>query len=289
MQSKRLLAVILFISGIQLSAQKKYEPNWESIDSRPVPAWFTDAKFGIFIHWGVYSVPAWRPTGNNIPVYSKYAEWYWYRKNENSVAGQLFRDHHNKVYGEHFQYQDFANDFKAENFNPSEWADLLDESGANYVVLTSTHHEGFARWPSAESWNWNSVDIGPHRDIAGDLGKAIKAKGLRMGYYFSLYEWYHPLYKANLNRYVDEHMLPQMKDLVNRYQPDLLWGDGEWEHSSKEWETPAFLALLFNESSVKDHIAINDRWGSDTRVKHGGYYTTECDLSSPPRLPIDKS
>lgn len=103
MLPKRLLAVILLISGIQLSAQKKYEPNWESIDSRPVPAWFTDAKFGIFIHWGVYSVPAWGPTGKDIPVYSKYAEWYWYRKNENSIAGQLFREHHNKVYGEHFQ------------------------------------------------------------------------------------------------------------------------------------------------------------------------------------------
>ena len=227
MQSKRFLAVILLIAGIQLSAQKKYEPNWESIDSRPVPSWFTEAKFGIFIHWGVYSVPAWGPVGKDIPVYMKYAEWYWARMNESNPYGKMFLDHHKKIYGDKFQYQDFANDFKAENFNPVDWADLLTASGAKYVVLTSKHHEGFALWPSAESWNWNSVDIGPHRDLAGDLGKAVKAKGLYMGYYYSLYEWFNPLYKTDLNRYVDEHMLPQMKDLITRYQPDILWGDGE--------------------------------------------------------------
>lgn len=278
MQSKRFLAVILLIAGIQLSAQKKYEPNWESIDSRPVPSWFTEAKFGIFIHWGVYSVPAWGPVGKDIPVYMKYAEWYWARMNESNPYGKMFLDYHKKIYGDKFQYQDFANDFKAENFNPEDWADLLTASGAKYVVLTSKHHEGFALWPSAESWNWNSVDIGPHRDLAGDLGKAVKAKGLYMGYYYSLYEWFNPLYKTDLNRYVDEHMLPQMKDLITRYQPDILWGDGEWEHPSSAWKTPQFLTWLFNESLVKENIVINDRWGSDTRVKHGGVYTTEYDL-----------
>lgn len=278
MKPKQLILLFTLITGMQIFAQKKYEPNWESIDSRPVPSWFTDAKFGIFIHWGVYSVPAWAPTGDSIPVYSKYAEWYWYRKNENSLAGQLFRNHHNKVYGENFRYQDFAPYFKAENFEPGDWADLLSASGAKYVVLTSKHHEGFALWPSPQSWNWNSMDIGPHKDLVGELSKAVKAKGLHMGLYYSLYEWYHPLYKTNLQQYVDDHVIPQMKDLVTRYQPDILWADGEWEHSSKEWKSPEFLTWLFNESAVKENIVINDRWGSDTRVKHGGVYTTEYDL-----------
>ncbi len=273
-----LLFTIVFCSITNLPAQQKFEPTWESIDSRQVPDWYTDAKFGIFIHWGVYSVPAWAPTGDSIPVYSRYAEWYWYRKNENSLAGQLFRNYHNKIYGENYQYQDFATDFKAENFEPADWANLLAASGAKYIVLTSKHHEGFALWPSAQSWNWNSMDIGPHRDLAGDLSKAVKAKGLRMGFYYSLYEWYNPIYKTNLPQYVDEHMIPQMKDLVTRYQPDILWADGEWEHTSKEWKSPDFLTWLFNESPVKNNIVINDRWGSDTRVKHGGVYTTEYDL-----------
>ena len=273
-----LFIAISFCSAAKVLCQEDFQPTWESIDRRPVPAWFTEAKFGIFIHWGVYSVPAWAPTGDSIPVYSKYAEWYWYRKNENSVAGQLFRNHHNKVYGENFQYQDFVRDFKAENFVPGDWADILAASGAKYIVLTSKHHEGFTLWPSAQSWNWNSLDVGPHKDLAGALSKAVKAKGLHMGFYYSLYEWYNPLYHSNLQQYIDDHMAPQMKDLVTRYEPDILWTDGEWEHTSSDWKAPEFLAWLYNESPVKNKIVVNDRWGSDTRGKHGGIYTTEYDL-----------
>ena len=94
-------------------------------------------------------------------------------------------------------------------------------------MLTSKHHEGFTLWPSKESWNWNAVDVGPHRDLAGDLIEAVRSEGLRMGYYYSLYEWYSPLYKSDVNKYVDDHMIPQMKDLVMSYKPDILWTDGE--------------------------------------------------------------
>jgi len=278
MQTKQFLAVIFLVAGLQLHAQKKYDPTWESIDSRPVPGWFTDAKFGIFIHWGVYSVPAWAPTGKDIPVYSKYAEWYWNRMNNTDSIGDMFRNYHNKTYGPSFRYQDFVKDFKAELFNPDEWADLFLASGAKYIVLTSKHHEGFPLWPSAQSWNWNSVDVGPHRDLAGDLSSSVKAKGMHMGYYYSLYEWFNPLYKSNLNKYVDEHMLPQMKDLVNRYHPDIFWTDGEWEYPSEAWKSTQFLAWLYNESPVKENVVVNDRWGSETRSKHGGIYTTEYDL-----------
>lgn len=278
MRRKQFLTVIFFLFGMQLFAQKQYEANWESIDSRPVPGWFTDAKFGIFIHWGVYSVPAWAPAGKDIPVYSKYAEWYWNRMNNTDSIGDMFRNYHSKAYGPSFRYQDFVKDFKAELFNPDEWADLFRASGAKYIVLTSKHHEGFTLWPSPQSWNWNSVDVGPHRDLAGDLSSAVKAKGLHMGYYYSLYEWYNPLYKSDLKKYVDEHMLPQMKDLVNRYQPDIFWTDGEWEHPSEAWKSTQFLAWLYNESPVKENVVVNDRWGSETRSKHGGIYTTEYDL-----------
>ena len=274
---KKLLIPILFVIFCFPLRAQKYEANWQSIDSRPIPQWFEDVKFGIFIHWGIYSVPAWAPADADIGIYAKYSEWYWWRINEDSKAGKLFRDYHNRMYGENFKYQDFATHFKAQHFNPDHWADVFNKSGAKYVVLTSKHHEGYTLWPSEQSWNWNSMDIGPHRDLCGELSKSVKEAGLHMGFYYSLYEWYNPLYLNNLEKYVDDHMIPQMKDLVTRYEPDILWTDGEWDHPSEKWKSTEFLAWLYNESPVKQSIVINDRWGKETRVVHGGIFTTEYD------------
>ena len=225
-----------------------------------------------------FSVPAWAPTGD-MNVYAKYAEWYWYSLMEESRQGHdQFVAFHQKTYGKDFKYQDFAPMFKAEMFKPEDWANLFKEAGARYVVLTSKHHEGFCLWPSEQSWNWNSVDAGPHRDLAGDLSAAVKQAGLKMGFYYSLYEWYNPLYHENLEKYVDTHMLPQMKDLVTKYQPSIFWTDGEWEHSSQEWKSEQFLSWLYNESPVSNEVVVNDRWGAETRGVHGGFYTTEYGL-----------
>jgi alpha-L-fucosidase len=278
---RKIFLLLLFCNGFILAkAQTNYSANWESIDSRPIPKWFTDAKFGIFIHWGLYSVPSWAPVDPKLTVGAKYAEWYWWRVDGDKTAvGDAFRKFHAANYGDRFRYQDFASQFRAELFKPDDWADLFAASGAKYVVLTSKHHEGFALWPSKQSWNWNSVDVGPHRDLAGDLAKAVKAKGLRMGFYYSLYEWFNPLYKTNVEAYVDQHMMPQMKDLVTSYQPDILWTDGEWEQPSEKWKATKFLSWLYNESPVKKDVVVNDRWGKETRSKHGGFYTTEYDLT----------
>ncbi|MEO5681761.1 MAG: alpha-L-fucosidase [Chitinophagaceae bacterium] len=264
---------------ITVSAQQTYSADWNSLDARPIPNWFTDAKFGIFIHWGVYSVPAWAPVGNEYATYSKYAEWYWNRLvTDSSKVGKAFRDFHHNSYGPNFKYQDFAPQFKADLFKPEQWANIFKDAGAQYVVLTAKHHDGFALWPSAESWNWNAVDAGPHRDLAGDLTNAVKAKGMHMGFYYSLYEWFNPLYKINVDQYVSSHMLPQLKDLVVRYKPDIIWPDGEWDYPSDTWKSKEFLAWLYNESPVKTSVVVNDRWGKETRSKHGGYFTTEYDI-----------
>jgi len=260
-----LLANVLLVVQHAFS-QTLYNSTWASLDARPTPQWYLDAKFGIFIHWGVYSVPAWAPVG-------VYAEWYWDALETVGSETQVF---HNETYGEKFKYQDFVSMFHAELYNPQEWVDLFIQAGAKYIVPTSKHHEGFTLWPSAQSWNWNSVDIGPHRDLLGDLLTTAKNSGLRAGAYYSLYEWFHPLYTSpNPQIYVEQIMLPQLYDLVENYQPDILWADGEWEHTSDFWQTPTFLAYLFNQSPVKDVVAINDRWGSDTRNIHGGFYTPE--------------
>jgi alpha-L-fucosidase len=258
-----LLAPLAALHAAGKPAQ--YEATWSSLDARPTPSWYPAAKFGIFIHWGVYSVPAWGPKG-------QYAEWYWSMlKNQKSDTAAF----HQRVYGPDFKYEQFAPLFKAELFDPDRWADVFAHSGARYVVLTSKHHEGFCLWPSAQSPGWNAMETGPHRDLLGDLTTAVRKRGLKMGCYYSLYEWYHPLYLTDVSRYVSEHMIPQFKDLVTRYQPALIFADGEWGQDSATWRSPELLAWLFNEAPNRQEVVINDRWGKDCRSVHGGYFTTE--------------
>jgi alpha-L-fucosidase len=254
------------------AAEKRYEPNWASLDQRPTPQWFLDAKFGVFMHWGVYSVPAWGPVG-------EYAEWYWNHVEDKKPTNPWWQ-FHKKNYGENFDYKDFAPRFTAELFDAKQWADLFARAGVKYVVPTSKHHEGFALWPSAEAsrtWGrpWNSVEIGPKRDLIGELADATRARGLKFGFYYSLYEWFNPLWKTDRARYVAEHMTPQFKDVVTRYKPAIIFSDGEWDMPSKDWKSEELLAWLFNESPSKDEVVVNDRWGKECRHTHGGYWTTE--------------
>jgi alpha-L-fucosidase len=274
--SRTVIALGCLVSFVLASAAAaagpKYEPKWESLDKRPCPQWFLDAKFGIFIHWGVYSVPSWGKKG-------EYAEWYWnrmYDKKPENVWWQF----HKKYYGEQFDYMDLAPQFRAELFDADQWADIFARSGAKYVVPTSKHHEGFCLWPSAEAsktWGrpWNAIETGPKRDLMGELAAATRKRDMKFGFYYSLYEWYNPLWLADRKRYVDEHMTPQFKDAVTRYSPAIIFSDGEWDMPSQDWKSESLLAWLFNESPCKDEVVINDRWGKDCRHKHGGYWTTE--------------
>lgn len=291
MKRTAILVTALFLSAGPLCRAENrgevgqaYTPEWQSLDLRPVPEWFQDAKFGIFVHWGLYSVPAYSPTvRDGMSLYDLYAEHYWNRWVNGQMAGNsFFREFHSRVYGNDFSYRDFAGLFKAEVFNPAEWAEIFRTSGAKYVVLTSKHHEGFCLWPSAFSPEWNAGESGPHRDLLGELTDAVRQAGLRMGYYYSLLEWFHPLYNTeNIEEYTREHLIPQMKELVCRYNPDILWTDGEWDHPSGTWHSEEFLQWLYNDSPVRDRIAVNDRWGSDTRSRHGGFFTTEYDIAQP--------
>jgi alpha-L-fucosidase len=268
-----ILLIVVGATRIASAAPASYAPTWDSLDQRPMPAWYADAKFGIFIHWGVYSVPAWGTVG-------EYAEWYWQRIKSTDPKHAAWRQFDEINFGPDHDYRDFAPQFRAELFNPTQWADVFVRSGAKYVVLTSKHHEGFALWPSAEAsrtWGrpWNAVETGPKRDLLGDLADATRARGLTFGIYFSLYEWFNPLWLSDKPRFVDEHMTPQFKDVVTRYRPSIIFSDGEWDMPAAKWKSPELLAWLFNESPVRDEVVINDRWGGDTRHKHGGYWTTE--------------
>jgi alpha-L-fucosidase len=263
---KKIFCIAVLFITVSSFAQT-YQPTWESLDSRPVPQWFKDAKFGIFIHWGVYSVPAYCTVGN-------YAEWYQNGLENGDSARIKF---HKEKFGNR-SYYDLANDFKAELFNPDEWAKLFEASGAKYIVLTSKHHDGFCLWPSKEAnrdWGfpWNAKDVGPKRDLLGDLFKAVRKTSVHAGMYYSLYEWYNPIWKVDKSKYAIEHVWPQMKDLINTYKPDVFWTDGDWDASDSVWKSKEFLAWMYNESPVKDKVVTYDRWGGDVRFHHGEVFT----------------
>jgi alpha-L-fucosidase len=143
-----------------------YSTDWKSLKQRnPAPEWFRDAKFGIYFHWGVYSVPAFG------------SEWYprnMYRKDSPEYK------HHVEVYGDpaQFGYHDFVPMFKAEKFDADEWAELFEKAGARFARPVAEHHDGFSMWAS-ELTPWNVKDMGPKRDITGELARAIRKRGLR--------------------------------------------------------------------------------------------------------------
>lgn len=277
MRSFKLAFILLvFCFTAKLYAQP-YTAEWQSLDQRKIPSWFRNDKFGIFIHWGVYSAPSFSRV---IP--DGYSEWYWCNYNDSTRHNyKAVREFHDKNYGKDFSYFQFAPLFKAELFDPSEWASIFKKSGARYVVLTSKHHEGFTLWPNEQadkSWGrpWNALTNGPKRDVLGDLTTAVKDAGLRMGFYYSLMEWYNPVFLRDTAEYVSKVMIPQFKDLVTKYKPSVIFADGEWIMDEKEWRSEEILAWLFNESPVKDEVVVNDRWGKTSRKTHPcTYYTSE--------------
>ncbi len=225
-----------------------------------------DAKLGIFIHWGIYSVPAYSGKED-------YAEWFVRGLQlEDTLRTRFMREH----YGEDFTYPEFAPLFRAELFDPDEWADLFRRAGARYVVLVSKHHDGYALWPSRYSPGWNSAEIGPGRDLVGELTRSVRGQDLQMGLYYSLAEWNHPLHRwytdppDSIGRYVEDYMIPQFKELVEAYRPTVLFSDGEWLNTAEQWHAREIIDW-YHETVGPDAI-VNDRWGAGSDI---GFKTPE--------------
>src|SRR6266498_2324639 len=225
-------------------APSKYEPTLESLNQHPLPKWYDDAKLGIFIHWGLYSVPGWAPLVHpkhdfESPDYIKnnpYAEWYL---NVMRIDGSPTQIYHREHYGADYDYYNFAPVFNKETkkWNPDIWAKVFRDAGAKYAVLTSKHHEGFTLWPSAIANPKLPADR-QHatRDLVGELSTAVRKAGLHMGLYYSGgYDWTFvpgPITKPDdyqsvqpqseaYGKYVDA----QMRELIARYKPAVLWND----------------------------------------------------------------
>ena len=248
--------ILYLIAALLLcrSLNAQVEPTWESINERGYPQWFSDAKLGIFIHWGLYSVPAYASLEG-------YAEWY-YRGLMTNDDRKAFQE---RLYGKDFRYEDFAPMWKAELWNPDEWAELFKKSGAKYVLLVTKHHDGYCLWPSQYAPGWNSVETGPHRDICGELTEAVRKQGLKMGFYYSLPEWKSDIHRwyvdpdDQIGTYVDTHMIPQFKELVTCYKPTVLFSDGEWRNTSEQWHATELISWYYN--TVGEEAIVNDRWG----------------------------
>ncbi|KAL5017980.1 hypothetical protein ScPMuIL_003702 [Solemya velum] len=262
-----LIALLsLFTQGDFVNSQH-YDPTWASLDTRPLPPWYDEAKIGIFLHWGVFSVPSYM------------SEWFWEYWRTGNINAKEFMA---KNYRPGFTYADFAPQFSAQFYDTQRWAEIFKESGARYVVLTTKHHEGFTNWPSKNSFNWNAMDVGPKKDLVALFVEALRAfTDLRVGLYHSLFEWFNPLFlEDEANNFTTQYFvwnktMPELYDLVNTYKPDLIWSDGDWMANHTYWNSTNFLAWLFNDSPVKNSVVVNDRWGKYTRCKHGSFFN--CD------------
>ncbi len=279
MKKMVILAYCLVFAGLCLGDVEKasdasgpWRAEWEHLRSRPYPQWFTDAKLGIFIHWGLYSVPAW--SGKE-----QYAEWFL----RGLQSGDTARiDFQKKVFGADFTYRDYPEHFKAELFDPDEWASLFRGSGARYVLLVSKHHDGYCLWPSAYAKGWNSVETGPKRNLVGELTQSVRAAGLKMGLYYSLPEWNNPMHRwytdphKNIGPYVEKHMIPQFKELISTYKPSVLFADGEWFNSAEQWHSAELIAWYYN--LVGPDAIVNNRWGGGSDI---GFLTPEYSSGLP--------
>ncbi len=269
-----------------------YHSTYESVATHPVPAWFDDAKLGIFIHWGLYSVPAWAPnsgelgeviaSGNwgNWFSQNPYAEWY---ANTYRIPGSPTQRYHFTTYGHGFSYLDFAPMFNeaVHHWDPDSWASLFKEVGARYVVLTSKHHDGFLLWPS-QTPNPFHEGYFSRRDLCGELAKAVRGQGMTMAYYYSGgVDWtFDPQVIQSTQdlraatpqspdyvTYANAHW----RELIDRYETAILWNDIAYPKDTNTSELFADYYGRMPEGLVNDRFGQNfDATGRNqlTRVHH---------------------
>ena len=263
---------------------------WATL-SRPLPEWFAQARFGIFIHWGAFSVPAWaEPTGalGAVPEsewfrHNPYAEWYF---NTIRIPGSPAAEHHQQVYAG-APYDDFLDAWTAEAFDPVDWAQLFAAAGAEYVIPTTKHHDGIALWDAPGTGTRNTVQRGPRRDLIAELAAAVRAEGMRFGVYYSGgLDWsitdlppitsaadLHTLRPtdAAYNAYAYLHL----DDLITRYAPDVLWNDIDWPDAGKRSGRYSLSDLLQHYYQAVPEGVVNDRWG----IPHWDFRTSEYEAA----------
>lgn len=227
---KRLTIVLLFTSHLfclnNALAQKSEDSRMD---------WWREAKFGLFVHWGLYAVPAGEYNGK-----TNYGEWIM---QEASIPVQ--------------EYEKFAPQFNPTQFDADAWVKLAREAGMKYLVITSKHHDGFCLWPSAFG-KYNIEKSTPFkRDILAELAVACKKYGVVFCLYHSIMDWHHPQQnKAEMGLYTENYLKPQLRELIEKYDPGVLWFDGEW---IEEWDQKMGDELYAWLRKIKPNLIINNR------------------------------
>ena len=290
-------AVIFALLSVQAGAAEKYNYSWDSLKTHPVPKWFDDAKFGIFIHWGPYSVIGHRKGG------SGYAEWTPRNMYKEPDYYYPYLDERFGGHPPELGYKDIIKRFTAEHFDPQQWAELFEKAGARYVVPVAEHHDGFAMWDS-ELTPWCATKVGPMRDIIGELGGAVRARGMKYapsyhrerhpGYYsqtiYAVHTTPFPDIAAEMEAipetvklygpfdYSDAFIadyVARWKELQEKYRPDFMWLDHipifhkRW--NKEEFDSPQ--VGKFREACLRmiaDYYNAAEQWGKEVCVNNKG-------------------
>lgn len=263
MLKRGIVIVVCLLAGLCSQAQVS---TVEELKNRPYPQWFSDAKLGIFVHFGLYSIPSY--SGKE-----QYAEWFY----KGLISGDSLRINFQKeVFGKNFRYEDYKDLFKAELFDAEQWVDLFLRAGARYIIFTSKHHDGYCMYNSRYAQGWSSATTAPARDFCMELSSAARKKGLRMGLYYSLTEWTNPLYRwtvdttKSIDVYVSKHLHPQFKEMVDKFMPDVVFSDGDWDFDYKTFGSEELVSYYYNK--VGKDAVVNNRWGKGFDY---GYMTPE--------------
>lgn len=281
-----LLSVFNFLFLLAAFGQKVYLPSEESLKERKTPEWFGNAKLGIFVHWGLYSVPGWAKPDFSVDKVkdwklfyrnNPYAEWYL---NSLRIPGSPTVEFHKNKYGANFDYYNFRDTLalKSKNWKAEQWAKIFKDTGAKYVVLTSKHSDGFVMYPSKVAHPFlDREEITSKRDFVGELENASRNQGLKFGvYYCGGLDWSFtqspvtnlwPDLFLNMptsvayTTYADSHM----HEIIRRYKPDILWNDVTYPKNGD------FLGIFSELFNLNPNAVTNDRW-----QKHEGLldYTT---------------
>ncbi len=274
-KKSKLVWLALLIVGIGTlttckRVEEPYKPTWNSLERHSTPEWLKNAKFGIYTHWGVFSVPAIGPNGT------------WYSHITYFYKDSPQRKHHEKTYGPltEFGYKDFIPMFKAEKFNADEWAELFKKAGAQFAGPVAEHHDGFAMWDTKYS-EWNAAKMGPKRDVVGELEKAIKKRGMKFvtafhhaenwwffpvwdkrydcsdPKYSGLYGPIHPKGEKPNKEFLDEWK-GKIVEVIDKYKPDLIWFDFQLSGMKEDYRKEVF-AYYFNKAR---------EWGKEVEVTY---------------------
>jgi alpha-L-fucosidase len=246
---KQIFALIISLICLSATAQKNYlQESTTERDKRM--QWWRDATFGMFIHWGAYSVPAGEYKGKDV---KGIAEWIMHSANIPIP-----------------EYEQFVREFNPQSFNAKEWVRIAKDAGVQYIVITSKHHDGFALWDSKVS-NYDIMDFSPFkRDILMELTDACKAAGIKMCFYHSIMDWHQPDAESKKDythqntpnpdfaRYRETYLKQQLTELIKKYDPEVLWFDGEW---IPEWTEDQGKDLYNYLRNLKPGLIINNRVG----------------------------